>query len=120
VPYDIVYYIQWHHEPYICPITLILCTNIHSHNCAWYSAVIFYINTLVPDDFFNVLSKYTRRGCRVLAVAYRSISIKAHKVDKIKRSVNMYNTVGKLTELQGEVNQRKAGHILSEIFFFRL
>ena len=50
-------------------------------------------NTLVPGDFFNVLSKYTRRGCRVLAVAHRSISVKAHKIDKIKRQVHTYNTI---------------------------
>lgn len=57
------------------------------------SVGIHYITTLVPGDFFNVLSKYTRRGCRVLAVAHRSISVKAHKIDKINRQVHICNTI---------------------------
>ena len=41
--------------------------------------------TIVPSDFFTVLSKYTKKGCRVLAVAHRSIQVKAHRIDKLNR-----------------------------------
>ena len=41
--------------------------------------------TVVPSDFFTVLSKYTKKGCRVLAIAHRSIQIKAHRMDKLNR-----------------------------------
>lgn len=41
----------------------------------------------VPSDFFAVLRKYTKKGCRVLAVAHQSIQVKPHKIDKLTRYV---------------------------------
>ena len=42
---------------------------------------------LVPEDFFDVLSSFTQKGMRVLAVGHRTMDVAWHKADKIERSV---------------------------------
>lgn len=50
-----------------------------------YSIYCYNYMCVVPPDFFTVLSKYTKKGCRVLAVAHRSIQVKPHRIDKLTR-----------------------------------
>ena len=54
-------------------------------NCDFTHILTIIIIFVVPSDFFTILSKYTKKGCRVLAVAHRSIQVKPHKIDKLTR-----------------------------------
>ena len=40
---------------------------------------------LVPEDFFDVLSSFTQKGMRVLAVGHRTMQMSWHKTDRIER-----------------------------------
>ncbi|KAL5492024.1 hypothetical protein EMCRGX_G017412 [Ephydatia muelleri] len=41
----------------------------------------------VPEDFFDVLSSFTQKGMRVLAVGHRTMQISWHKTDRIERDM---------------------------------
>lgn len=58
-------------------------TEAHS-DCVHYHYTIMIMYP-VPPDFFTVLSKYTKKGCRVLALAHRYIQVKPHRINKVSR-----------------------------------
>ncbi|KAL5492027.1 hypothetical protein EMCRGX_G017415 [Ephydatia muelleri] len=41
----------------------------------------------VPEDFFDVLSSFTQKGMRVLAVGHRTMDVAWHKADKVERDM---------------------------------
>ena len=49
---------------------------------------------LVPEDFFDVLSSFTQKGMRVLAIGHRTVDLAWHKTEKIERFVCTCDLLG--------------------------